>query len=128
MLCGCNRIKNLCIDFGNHQVKTSNMDNAFYLMTALENLSFVNAKIKLDCDFSLVGQHEYINTKSSPQTVTTYDYSLTTDSVINFFNALEDNTGEETQYTVILPTPVFEQLTEEQKAIATAKNILVAGK
>lgn len=51
---------------------------------------------------------------------------LTVDSIMSFINAFEDNTGEETQYTVTFGATNLAKLTEEQIAIATNKNILLA--
>ena len=51
---------------------------------------------------------------------------LTVDSIMSFINAFEDNTGEETQYTVTFGATNLAKLTEEQIAIVTNKNILLA--
>lgn len=50
---------------------------------------------------------------------------FTVDSVVSLFNAFEDNTGEETQYKIIVTNSIFEQLTDEQKDIVENKNLLL---
>ena len=125
---GCKALTSLTLNFANHQMLTSNMVNAFKFMTALTDLTFINASIKVDCDYSLLGPSSVTTTttgKNATTTTTYYTYSISVDSVVNFFEALEDNTGEDTQYTVSIPTVVYEQLTDEQKAIITDKNILL---
>lgn len=51
---------------------------------------------------------------------------LTVASMVNILNAIVDNSGEETQYTVYFGSTNLAKLTDEQKAIATAKNIILA--
>ena len=51
--------------------------------------------------------------------------NLTVDSAMSFINALADNSGQSKTYTVNIGS-VLTKLTEEQKAIATAKNIKLA--
>lgn len=48
---------------------------------------------------------------------------LTVDSMLSILNSLEDNTGEETRYTVYFGSTNLAKLTDEQKAIAENKNI-----
>lgn len=50
---------------------------------------------------------------------------LTVDSLMSFINAFEDNTGEETQYTVTIGATNLAKLSAEQIAVATNKNILL---
>lgn len=45
---------------------------------------------------------------------------------MSFINALSDNTGVATTYTVTIGSANLAKLTEEQKAVATAKNIKLA--
>lgn len=52
--------------------------------------------------------------------------NLTVDSLMSFINSFEDNTGEETQYTVTIGATNLAKLTPEQVAVATSKNILLA--
>ena len=54
--------------------------------------------------------------------------NLSAESLVSIFEAFEDNTGIETQYTVTIGTAQWEKLTEEQKAIVTNKNIILAEK
>lgn len=51
--------------------------------------------------------------------------NLTTDSILNIFNALEDRTGK-TTYTVTLGATNLAKLTDEQKQIAIDKNYTLA--
>lgn len=51
--------------------------------------------------------------------------NLTTDSILNIFNALADNTGG-TKYTITLGSTNLAKLTDEQKQIAINKNYTLA--
>lgn len=76
-----------------------------------KNLEIVNIEgtIKVNSNFNLT---RYSN--------------LSAESLMSFINAFEDNTGEEITYTVRLGSTNLAKLTEEQKLIATNKNILLA--
>lgn len=52
--------------------------------------------------------------------------NLSVESLVSIFESFMDNTGEETQYTVTIGTAQWEKLTEEQRAIVTNKNIILA--
>lgn len=51
---------------------------------------------------------------------------LTVESLLSILNALSDNTGLDTTYTVTLGTANLAKLTQEQKMIAYSKNIALA--
>ena len=58
--------------------------------------------------------------------LTVSSFPISIESLVSIFEAFEDNTGIETQYTVTIGTAQWEKLTEEQKAIVTNKNIILA--
>ena len=86
---------------------TSTGSYAFTNCTALKNLTFGSTYLV---------NNNNVNFSSCP---------LTVESMLNLLNAFEDNTGK-TQYTVKLGSTNLANLTEEQKAIATNKNIDLA--
>ena len=55
-----------------------------------------------------------------------YSDNLTVESIMNFINAFEDNSSLSTTYTVYFGKTNLDKLTDEQKAVATAKNIALA--
>lgn len=73
----------------------------------------IEGKIKVDANVTLVNNSSY---------------HISIESLVSIFEAFEDNTGEETQYTVTIGTAQWEKLTEEQRAIVTSKNIILAHK
>ena len=88
---------------------TSKMINAFAGCPLLEYL-IIRGKIKVDSnDLSFI---------DSP--------NLRNDCAQTILEALKSNVGEETQYTVYFHENVYNELTDEQKAIATNKNILLS--
>jgi hypothetical protein len=99
-------IEKLIVD----SIQTSMLKNAFYRNLSLETVQ-IEGTIKVDSDDLYLGD--------SP--------NLTVDSLMSFINAFEDNTGEETQYTVYIGDTNLAKLTEEQIAVATNKNIKLAG-
>ena len=100
---GCQRLVKLEIDMSS----ATAYQNAFKNTTALTDLTIGSVKI---CDnlFAL---------DTSP--------SLTVESLVGVLNAFQDNSGG-TTYTVYLGSANLAKLTDEQKQIAIAKNILLA--
>lgn len=89
--------------------KTSVISCIFYDLSSLTNI-VIEGTIKVDKNTYLLGNQP----------------NLTVDSLMSFINAFEDNTGEETQYTVTIGATNLAKLTPEQVAVATSKNILLA--
>lgn len=87
---------------------TSNMELMFYGATSLTNINFIGeGQIKVNSnDLSLA---------DSP--------NLTVESLVSLFDALADNTGEETVYTVNIGSKNASKLSYDQKLIALLKNI-----
>lgn len=113
----CKSIENMCNGCSNlttitkvvfSHMPTSAMTGAFTDCTVLEAIT-AEGTIKVDCDYTLFNTGE-----------------VSVESAVSFLNAFEDNTGEEVQYTVNIGS-VYSLLSEEQKAIATNKYILLAG-
>ena len=90
-------------------ISSSNMNGMFISCKALENVTF-EGTIKITANISVFS--------SCP--------NLTVDSLMSFINALSDNTGVATTYTVIIGSTNLAKLTQEQIDIATAKNITLA--
>ena len=55
-----------------------------------------------------------------------YSDNLTVESIMNFINAFEDNSSLSATYIVYFGKTNLDKLTDEQKAVATAKNIALA--
>jgi hypothetical protein len=111
MLNGCHRLETIGTLVVNH-IDHDALQNIFQNnINGPLNIETVNIKgtIKLSGDLNL----------------TRYS-SLSSESLMSFINAFEDNSGEETAYTVYLGSTNLEKLTEEQKLIATNKNIILA--
>lgn len=87
-------------------VKTSAFNNTFVNMNTLENIT-ISGKIKVDSNS--------LNFSMCPK--------ITAESIMSIINALEDNTGEETTYTVYFGSDNLAKLSEEQKKVALDKNI-----
>lgn len=90
-------------------LKSSIMEKMFQSNTNLETI-IIEGTIKIDSNDLNLSDSE----------------KLTVDSIMSFINAFEDNTDEETQYTVTFGATNLAKLTEDQIAIATNKNILLA--
>ena len=89
--------------------KGTMLDNLFMDCHALENITFTGTfKIKKNLS------------------VFSYSNNLTVDSLMSFINALSDNSSLSTTYTVTIGSTNLAKLTEEQIAIATNKNIILA--
>lgn len=95
-----------------NSAKTSTMSAMFYDCKLLENI-IIEGTIKVDENWYMTPLHLLPN-------------ALTVDSLMSFINAFEDNTGEETQYTVTFGATNLAKLNPEQIAVATNKNILLA--
>lgn len=94
------------LDFSN--AKDGNYMQTFYHCGALTNVTFKGIKItSYGIDFS-------------------YSPKLTVESLVNILNALSDNSGLSATYTVKLGTTNLAKLSQEQKDIATNKNIKLA--
>lgn len=92
-----------CLDFSS----ATNISNVFNKAYNLKNITFVSIPI-FDNNFSI---------KDSP---------LSEESLASLVNALSDNSGLDTTYTVTLGATNIAKLTEEQLAIVAAKNINLA--
>lgn len=97
MFYGCENLKTISLG----GFVTSN--NMFYGCSALESLTAGK----------IIVSNNYLNLSGSPL--------LTVDSLLDIFDALEDNTGK-TTYKITLGSTNLAKLTDEQKAIATNKN------
>ena len=89
-------------------VQTSNMKSMFVCWSLADII--IEGKIKVNSND--------LDLSSCP--------NLTADSIMTFVDAFEDNTGEETQYTVKISSTNLAKLSTEQIAVATNKNILLA--
>lgn len=89
--------------------KATGLGDMFYCCESLENVNFEG-------------------TIPITQNLWFFDYSpnLTVDSLMSFINALSDNTNLTKTYTVSIGSTNLAKLTEEQKAVATNKNIKLA--
>lgn len=85
---------------------TNVMTNMFQSVSQLENIT-ITGTIKVNSN--------NLSFANSPK--------LTVESMLSVLNALEDNTGEGTRYTVYFGSTNLAKLTDEQKAIAENKNI-----
>lgn len=94
------------LDFSN--AKDGNYMQIFQKCKALTNVTFKGIKIK----------NSSLSFADSP--------NLTVESLVNILNALSDNSGLSKTYTVKLGTTNLAKLTDEQKKIATNKNINLA--
>lgn len=104
MFAACSSMTNVSIK--TDSLRSSNMVRMFYQCSALTDLT-IEGTIKVD--------DNNLNVAYSPK--------LTVESLLSVLNALEDNTGESTQYTVYLGSSNLVKLTQEQRNIATNKNI-----
>ncbi len=109
-----------------------NMFSCCYKLKTIEKLIFSSTNISLLRDvfsscknLSNVTVEGTIKVDSSMYLLNNC-LNLTVDSLMSFINAFEDNTGEETQYTVTIGATNLAKLSAEQIAVATNKNILLA--
>ena len=101
-----------------NSIPTSKMEHIFDKCENLENIT-VEGSIKVDSNFNLFYYSNILDGS--------FGYNkVTVDSIMSFLNAFEDNTGEETQYTVTIGFQNLYKLTDDQKAVALNKNILLA--
>lgn len=87
--------------------KATNVNNAFYKCYNLENISFSEIRVFNDA----------LNFADCSK--------LTVESLLSILNALSDNTGLATTYTVTLGSANLAKLTPDQKMIALNKNIML---
>lgn len=122
---GCKLVDRLIIPSGTTTIGSS----AFYGLSALTHLEIPNTitQISSDSFYACSGITELVveDGFNASNLNISYFSLLTADDIVTVFDALYDRTGKES-YNLILGSTHLSKLTDEQKAIATDKNWILA--
>lgn len=116
----CREIESLSLSLNKEKpIWLSKMKGAFDYMYSLKNLDFCGTKIYVN-----VGQ-SYTFLGKDPHSGSPNKFAMEATGVVNFLNALDNPNNY--SCTINLPSSVLEKLSDEQKAIATGKNLVLKG-
>lgn len=111
MFAGCDKLEKLKIKID--EIKTSNMVRMFLLNTATETFT--------DFEIEVVAENGGIKVDDNSFNLS-YHNGLSVESLVSVLNALQNNTGESTMYSIYLGNNI-NKLSTAQKQIAYGKNI-----